>query len=294
MRRAIALSAFGLGRTSPNPPVGCVVLDREGRVVGEGYHERKGEPHAEVNALAAAGDRARGGIAVVTLEPCNHHGRTPPCRQALLDAGIARTVIALIDPTSREEGGAARLRAAGVDVEVGVLADEARVVLGPWLYSLGTRRPQVTWAYRVGPDGRIRALTDAQVDALSGAVDVVLRGDGHVVEGVPGGHGTDAFHLPSLRAGVPLDDLCDALYDGGARSVLLASEREYAENFLRTGLVREAVVLVSSNGPSSTPSGEGASVLPPGFTLRDVSRIGDDLRLDARPQEQGQITDSGV
>src|SRR6266496_3606394 len=136
MRRAIGISAFGLGATSPNPPVGCVILDVEGHVVGEGYHRRKGEAHAEVNALAAAGERARGGTAVVTLEPCNHQGRTPPCRQALIDANVARVVIALIDPTSRDEGGAAALRAAGIEVEVGVLADEARLVLDPWLDAL--------------------------------------------------------------------------------------------------------------------------------------------------------------
>src|SRR5262245_5573996 len=125
MRLAIALSARGLGTTSPNPPVGCVILDPNGDIAGTGFHERKGAPHAEAPALAAAGPRAKGGTAVVTLEPCNHIGRTPACRQALLDAHIARVVIALIDPTSRGQGGAAVLRTSGVDVEVGVLADEA-------------------------------------------------------------------------------------------------------------------------------------------------------------------------
>src|SRR5580700_35979 len=129
MRRAIALSAAGLGTTSPNPPVGCVLLGPGGRIVGEGYHERKGEAHAEAQALAAAGPLAAGATAVVTLEPCNHQGRTPPCRQGLIDAGIKRGVIAVIDPTSRGEGGAVELRRAGVDVETGVLADEARTVL---------------------------------------------------------------------------------------------------------------------------------------------------------------------
>jgi diaminohydroxyphosphoribosylaminopyrimidine deaminase / 5-amino-6-(5-phosphoribosylamino)uracil reductase len=90
MRRAIALSAAGIGSTSPNPPVGCVLLDPDSRIVGEGYHERKGESHAEVNALAAAGALAQGATAVVTLEPCNHQGRTPACRQALIDAGVKR------------------------------------------------------------------------------------------------------------------------------------------------------------------------------------------------------------
>ena len=137
MRRAVAVSAAGLGCTSPNPPVGCVLLNAEGRIVGEGYHQRKGEAHAEAQALAAAGTLARGATAVVTLEPCNHQGRTPPCRQALIDAGVRRVVIAVTDPTSRGEGGTAALRSAGIDVETGVLEREARVVLGSWLAALG-------------------------------------------------------------------------------------------------------------------------------------------------------------
>ncbi|MGH4022287.1 MAG: bifunctional diaminohydroxyphosphoribosylaminopyrimidine deaminase/5-amino-6-(5-phosphoribosylamino)uracil reductase RibD [Pseudonocardiaceae bacterium] len=117
MRRAIVLSAFGLGTTSSNPPVGCVILDSKEQIVGEGYHERKGEPHAETQALAAAGERARGGTAVVTLEPCNHHGRTPPCRQALIDSGISRAVISIIDPAgARSMVGRARTRAAFRDI----------------------------------------------------------------------------------------------------------------------------------------------------------------------------------
>ncbi|MFJ4609570.1 hypothetical protein [Streptomyces griseus] len=104
MRRAIVNSASGLGATSPNPAVGCVILDSVGRRAGEGFHLRKGDAHAEVNALAAAGSQAAGGTAVVTLEPCNHEGLTPPCHQALLDARFTRVLIAVMDPTSRGEG----------------------------------------------------------------------------------------------------------------------------------------------------------------------------------------------
>jgi diaminohydroxyphosphoribosylaminopyrimidine deaminase/5-amino-6-(5-phosphoribosylamino)uracil reductase len=153
MRRAIALSAAGLGTTSPNPPVGCVLLDPAGQIVGEGYHERKGEPHAEAQALAAAGPLADGGTAVVTLEPCNHQGRTPPCRQSLIDAGIRRAVVAVIDPTSRGEGGVTVMRQAGIDVETDVLADEARIVLGRWLAGLEKRRPVITWPYLITGHG---------------------------------------------------------------------------------------------------------------------------------------------
>src|SRR5437899_7450474 len=122
MRRAVELAALGLGRTSPNPVVGCVVLDRSGAVVGEGFHERAGGPHAEVVALTQAGDRARGGTAVVTLEPCNHYGRTGPCSQALIAAGLSRVVYAVKEPMASSAGGAEALVQAGVAVEGGVLA----------------------------------------------------------------------------------------------------------------------------------------------------------------------------
>jgi diaminohydroxyphosphoribosylaminopyrimidine deaminase/5-amino-6-(5-phosphoribosylamino)uracil reductase len=169
-------------------------LDADGEIVGTGYHQSKGEPHAEGYA-AAAESRAAGGTAVVTLEPCNHLGRTPACRQLLLDAKAARVVIALIDPTSRGEGGGAALRAAGVDVEVGVPADEARLVLGLWLAALEARRPFVTAAYAIGADGSQR-LDEVVLAELGATVDAVLFEDGRVEEAVAGSHGQGAFELP--------------------------------------------------------------------------------------------------
>ena len=105
MERALALAALAEGRTSPNPLVGCVVLDANGELVGEGYHRQAGEPHAEVMALRRAGDRAKGGTLYVTLEPCCHHGRTPPCSEALMAAGVSRVVVAMRDPDPRVAGG---------------------------------------------------------------------------------------------------------------------------------------------------------------------------------------------
>lgn len=167
MRRAILLSAFGLGTTSPTPPVGCVIFDRAGRPVSEGHHERKGEAHAETLALSGAGPAAAGGTAVATLEPCNHFGRTPPCHQALIDAGIRRVVIGVLDPTSRGEGGAVRLRAAAVRVEVGVGEQEARLVLCPWLAALHTGRPTVAWADQVlDGDVKVQVQTQRSGDGL--------------------------------------------------------------------------------------------------------------------------------
>ena len=126
MARALALAALADGRTSPNPLVGCVVLDAHGELVGEGYHRQAGEPHAEVMALRRAGDRAQGGTLYVTLEPCCHHGRTPPCSEAVIAAGLRRVVIALDDPDPRVAGGGiAQLKAAGIEVISGVRQTEA-------------------------------------------------------------------------------------------------------------------------------------------------------------------------
>jgi diaminohydroxyphosphoribosylaminopyrimidine deaminase/5-amino-6-(5-phosphoribosylamino)uracil reductase len=283
MRRAIALSAFGLGTTSPNPPVGCVILSAGGQIVGEGYHRRKGEPHAEVNALAAAGERATAGTAVVTLEPCNHYGRTPPCHQALIDAGITRTVVALIDPTSRGKGGVARLRQAGMDVEVDVLADEALLVLGPWLAALQAQRPLVIWPYVMRRTGVIEpALAVFEDGHLLTSVDVVLHQDGTVREAVPDSHGTGVLELrpADLHAGphVVLSDL----YKGGVRSVVLDGGLSMVAAFLAGGLVDRVVAYLSPEGASVHPILNGTSdllLMPSGFRLSRVDRFRQHIRL---------------
>src|SRR5262245_766885 len=154
MRRALALAAAGLGSTSPNPCVGAVVLDRDGRPAGAGHTAPAGGPHAEIVALAQAGESARGGTAVVTLEPCNHTGRTPPCVDALVAAGIRRVVVGVRDPNPPAAGGIEALRAAGVAVEVGVRAREAAHGLRYWLGAIGHGRPYVIWKYAATLDGR--------------------------------------------------------------------------------------------------------------------------------------------
>jgi diaminohydroxyphosphoribosylaminopyrimidine deaminase / 5-amino-6-(5-phosphoribosylamino)uracil reductase len=191
MRRAVALAESGLGTCSPNPAVGCVILDAAGEVAGEGYFERPGEPHAEVHALRAAGRRARGGTAVVTLEPCNHHGRTPPCRAALLDAGVVRVVYAVSEPIPAHAGGADALRAGGVEVEGGVLEAEAARGNEAWLLSVRLHRPFVTWKYAASLDGRVAARDGssrwitgeearADVHRLRARSDAVMVGFGTV------------------------------------------------------------------------------------------------------------------
>jgi diaminohydroxyphosphoribosylaminopyrimidine deaminase / 5-amino-6-(5-phosphoribosylamino)uracil reductase len=189
MRRAVALAARGVGGTSPNPVVGCVVLDARGETAGEGWHRQAGGPHAEVHALRAAGARARGGTAVVTLEPCNHTGRTGPCAQALIEAGVARVVYAVADPTPAATGGARTLADAGVDIEGGLLSEEAERVNEAWLTSVRLGRPFVLWKYASTLDGRIAAAdgssrwisspeSRADVHRLRAEADAVVVGSG--------------------------------------------------------------------------------------------------------------------
>ncbi|HVF60081.1 MAG TPA: bifunctional diaminohydroxyphosphoribosylaminopyrimidine deaminase/5-amino-6-(5-phosphoribosylamino)uracil reductase RibD [Thermoanaerobaculia bacterium] len=155
LRRALRLAARGRYRTAPNPRVGAVLV-RDGAVVGEGWHRRVGGPHAEGEALAAAGERARGATLYTNLEPCCHHGRTPPCTDALLAAGVARVVASHRDPDPRVGGrGFARLREAGVEVEVGALAREAAALNLPFLTAKTLGRPAVTLKWAMSLDGKI-------------------------------------------------------------------------------------------------------------------------------------------
>ncbi|WP_216329026.1 bifunctional diaminohydroxyphosphoribosylaminopyrimidine deaminase/5-amino-6-(5-phosphoribosylamino)uracil reductase RibD [Deinococcus aestuarii] len=159
MREALELAVRGLGRTAPNPPVGCVIV-RGGQMVGRGFHPRAGEPHAEVFALREAGEQARGGTAYVTLEPCSHFGRTPPCADALIAAGVSRVVVAAPDPNPRVGGrGMERLRAAGLEVVVGVLADEALRQQAGFRSLIVRGRPWVVYKYAMTLDGRVAAVT---------------------------------------------------------------------------------------------------------------------------------------
>ncbi|MCJ1680988.1 bifunctional diaminohydroxyphosphoribosylaminopyrimidine deaminase/5-amino-6-(5-phosphoribosylamino)uracil reductase RibD [Streptomyces sp. APSN-46.1] len=234
MRRAIELAARGLGSTSPNPVVGCVITDAAGAIVGEGWHQRAGGPHAEVHALRAAGDAARGGTAYVTLEPCNHTGRTGPCARALIEAGVTRVVYAVSDPNPQATGGGGTLRAAGIAAEGGFLEAEAEAGNIAWLTSVRLGRPHVTWKYAATLDGRSAAAdgssrwitspeSRADVHRLRAEADAVLVGGGTLraddphlaVRGVEGA--TQPLRIAlDTRAGLPptarvLDDAAPTL-----------------------------------------------------------------------------------
>jgi diaminohydroxyphosphoribosylaminopyrimidine deaminase/5-amino-6-(5-phosphoribosylamino)uracil reductase len=200
MRHALALAERGWGQTAPNPMVGAVVVQGDTVVVGEGYHERFGEAHAEVNALRRAGDEARGATLYVTLEPCNHYGTTPPCTDAIIDAGIARVVIATTDPNPIAAGGLERLREVGIEVTSGVCEAEARELNAAFLYSFTSGRPWVTLKLAISIDG---AIADAQrnpgwiTNEASRAAVQRLRAN---VDAIAVGVGTVIADNPSLTA----------------------------------------------------------------------------------------------
>jgi diaminohydroxyphosphoribosylaminopyrimidine deaminase/5-amino-6-(5-phosphoribosylamino)uracil reductase len=196
MHRAVRLAARGLASTRPNPVVGAVVLDPMGAVVGEGWHLRPGGDHAEVRALTDAGERARGATVVVTLEPCNHTGRTGPCSRALIEAGVRRVVVAVDDPTEEARGGTATLRAAGVDVETGVLTAAAEAGNVRWLTAVRRGRPWLVWKVAATLDGRVAAPdgtsrwisspeSRADTHALRATCDVIIAGSGTVLADDP-------------------------------------------------------------------------------------------------------------
>ncbi|MBX6316718.1 MAG: bifunctional diaminohydroxyphosphoribosylaminopyrimidine deaminase/5-amino-6-(5-phosphoribosylamino)uracil reductase RibD, partial [Isosphaeraceae bacterium] len=192
MHRALAEAERGRGAVEPNPMVGAVVV-RDARLVGVGHHARFGGPHAEVVALAAAGEAARGATLYVTLEPCCHFGKTPPCTDAILRAGVTRVVAAMRDPFPQVAGGGlARLRAAGVAVEVGLEAEAARRLNAPYLKRLATGRPYVWAKWAMTLDGKTAVATGdsfwisnarsrALVHELRGRMDVIAVGIGTVL-----------------------------------------------------------------------------------------------------------------
>lgn len=210
MRLAIDQSNHVKGTTYPNPPVGAVVLDAGGEVVGVGATEPAGGDHAEILALRRAGGLAAGGTVVVTLEPCNHYGRTPPCVNALLDAKVGAVVYAVADPNAEAAGGATRLEEAGVAVHSGVLADE--VTGGPlreWLHKQRTGLPHLTWKYASSVDGRSAAADGSSQWISSEASRLDLHRRRAAADAIVVGTGTVLADDPALTARLPDGSLAD-------------------------------------------------------------------------------------
>jgi len=265
MRRALELAATPGVPFGPNPRVGCVLLAADGTVIAEGRHRGAGTPHAEVDALRSAGAAAQGSTAVVTLEPCNHTGRTGPCAPALLAAGVARVVFAQTDPNPLAAGGAHTLRAAGVDVVGGLLADEAAALNEPWTFALTRGRPFVTWKAAATLDGRIAAADGtsrwitssaarAEVHLMRAAVGAVVVGTGTVLADDPqlavriDGE-VSAGHQP-LRVVVGLRDLPTAsrVLDSAAETLHLRTHDP--REVLETLAAREIRHVLLEGGPT--------------------------------------------
>lgn len=308
LARALELAERGRGTTHPNPVVGAVVV-KDGEVVGEGWHERKGGPHAEIVALRAAGERARGATLYVTMEPCAHHGTTPPCAEAIVAAGVAKVVAGALDPNPEASGGFDVLRAAGVEVEH---ADsfEARAQNEAWRTWVAQGRPFVILKLALTLDGRVAVpgsrwisgeASLRRVHELRAEVDAVAVGMGTVRADDPEltARGVDAPKQPrrlafgrgplpegsglELRGG-PLDDELRALAAEGVQSLLLEGGPTLAESFLCAGLVDKLLLFVApaiaGAGPAFQPK-----LAPVRLRRLQAERVGDDLLLKAYVHE---------
>ncbi len=358
MRRCLELAVKGAGRVSPNPMVGSVVVDRRGRLIAEGWHRRVGGAHAEIEALRRAGARARGATLYVNLEPCNHHGRTPPCAPVVLAAGVRRVVIGMLDPIAGHSGGGAWLARRGVKITRGVLAAECAELNRFFVHHARTGRPWFLLKAGITLDGRVATRTgrsrwitgeESRRDAhrLRTQLDAVLVGSGTVladdprldVRGVRGGRdpvrvivdsqlrtpararllsaasgaaaprvivaaasGAPATRQRRLEAAgaevwrvgrgphVDLRALAGRLGDDGLTSVLVEGGPRIHAAMIGSELCDEVVLYLAptvfgGDAPAwFAGPGVGEIAAAPRFAVLDLRRIGDDLRLLARPR----------
>ena len=313
LARALELAERGRGGTAPNPIVGAVLV-RDGTVVGEGWHARAGGPHAEVVALEAAGGEARGATLYVSLEPCAHHGRTPPCADAVAAAGVTRVVAAVGDPNPKTNGaGFERLRAAGVEVQVpgGELEWRARVQNEAFRVWAAERRPFVVYKAAVTLDGRVtvpgsRWVTGEEsrrrVHELRAAMDAVAVGMGTVRGDDPQltARGVDVVRQPRRlafgRGPLPdgselelvsgsLEDELARLAEEGVQSLLLEGGPTLATSFLAAGLVDKLLLFVAPTLSGTGPFWIGDAAGPLELSHQAAERVGEDVLLTAYVRE---------
>lgn len=321
MERCVELAWAARRVSPPNPWVGCVVLASDGTVIGEGATAAPGGPHAEIAALDSAGDRSRGSTLVTTLEPCAHHGRTPPCTDAIISAGVVRVVAAIEDPDPQVSGrGIAALTEAGLSVEVGCAADVVGAQLRPYLHHRGTGLPFVVLKLAVTLDGRIAAPdgssrwitapeSRADVHLLRTRSDAVLVGAGTVraddpeltVREVDGpdpirvvlGEADAASRVePALHLTGSELEVLEQVAAQGVLQLLIEGGAEVAGRFHRAGLVDRYVLYMAPalmGGDDGVPMfrGPGAPTLADAWRGRivDITQLGDDLRVTLEPKE---------
>jgi diaminohydroxyphosphoribosylaminopyrimidine deaminase/5-amino-6-(5-phosphoribosylamino)uracil reductase len=281
MQRAIALSQKGLGKTSPNPIVGAVIVNSDGQIIAEGFHDRMSSPdHAEVVALKAAGAKAKGATIVVTLEPCNHTGATGPCSKAIADAGISKVIYAVKDPNKKAAGGAQSLHDQGLQVEGGVLESDAAYANRAWLTKIEKNRPFFTWKVATTLDGKIAATdgtsqwisnensrSDVQIlrrqaDAILVGTNTVITDDPHLIpRGDFPGFTANPLRVVCGEQPLPptskvfddaattllvktkdLNDLVEELNKTGVNHVLVEAGPTLATAMLKQGLLDELVI----------------------------------------------------
>ena len=310
MQRAIALSEKGLGKTAPNPIVGAVIIDAQGNLIAEGFHDRiSSDDHAEVVAIKAAGNRTQGATIVVTLEPCNHIGKTGPCTQAIINAGISTVVFAVNDPNAIATGGADKLRAAGITVIDEVLKEEAALANRAWLMKIKKNRPFFIWKVAATLDGKV-AATDGtskwisnetsrvdvqtlrrQSDAILVGTNTVITDNPHLIPrgDFPGytgnpmriicgekdlpsdAHIFDGAATTQVVKTRDLDLLIEKLNESGINQVLVEAGPTLASAMLDHCLMDE---LVMYQAPSLLGSGKSF------FTFGEESTIENQLRMD--------------
>ncbi|HEV7424796.1 MAG TPA: bifunctional diaminohydroxyphosphoribosylaminopyrimidine deaminase/5-amino-6-(5-phosphoribosylamino)uracil reductase RibD [Thermoanaerobaculia bacterium] len=307
MRRALDLAARGRYSVSPNPMVGCVIV-RDGNVIAEGWHQRAGEAHAEIEALRDID--ARGATMFVTLEPCNHHGRTPPCVDAIIAAGVARVVIAMRDPHVVAAGGIEKLRAAGIEVVEGVLELEARKLNEVFIHAVTHHRPFVVLKAGMTLDGKLATVTRQSRWITSEAsrqkslelreqYDAILTGAGTICDDNP--HLTRRLGLASTRwtriildrrrivpadatvltdggntlhvtEDVDLDALLADLYTRGIHSLIVEGGSNVLSSFIRAGLWQKMIVFIA-------PMFVGGAEAPSIFGAEGVAKLADAYRF---------------
>jgi diaminohydroxyphosphoribosylaminopyrimidine deaminase/5-amino-6-(5-phosphoribosylamino)uracil reductase len=307
MRRALDLAARGRYSVSPNPMVGCVIV-RDGNVIAEGWHHRAGEPHAEIEALRDVD--ARGATMIVTLEPCVHHGRTPPCADAIIAAGITRVVIAMRDPHEAAAGGVEKLRDAGIEVITGVLEPEARELNETFVHAVTHRRPFVLLKAGMTLDGKLAAITRESRWITSEAArqkslelreqyDAILTGAGTIRDDnpqltrrlglastpwtrnildrrriVPADATvlTDGGNTIHITEDVDLDALLAGLYKRGIHSLIVEGGSSVLSEFIRRGLWQKMIVFVA-------PMIVGGAEAPSIFSGNGVVKLSDAYRF---------------